>query len=70
MVPKGEPEVVSVELRCEAAHLFQDRANRVRLWWSAMARSHAALSRPIRNPHTQAEIKAMPSGDSSEQRCH
>jgi hypothetical protein len=61
-VPERDPEVASVELRSQAADRLQDRADYVRRWWRAMARSHATLAKPICSPQKRGEISAVPKG--------
>jgi hypothetical protein len=50
MVPECDPEIRSVELHQLTVQLSTQRADTVRRWWKAMARSHAALAKPIQGP--------------------
>lgn len=47
MVPEFDPEITAVDLHQLIARLSKQRADTVRRWWHAMARSHAALAKPI-----------------------
>ncbi len=47
MIPERDPEIASVDLRRQSAGWALERADRLHLWWSAMARSHAALDKHV-----------------------